>query len=89
MHSGIKMNNSPWSICWRLQAWNVKAVSGLKKDICCNWHCSFGFITKYKGDDQRGVQILTFYGEITVHLMVIALASGLLLFESWDPKISG
>lgn len=89
MHSGIKMNNSPWSICWRLQAWNVKAVCGLKKDICCNWHCSFGFIIKYEGDDQRGVQILTFYREITVHLMIITLASGLLIFESRDAKISG
>lgn len=51
MHLGIKMNNSPWSICWRLQAWDVKAVSGLKKDICCNRHCSFAYVTKYEGDD--------------------------------------
>lgn len=67
----------------------MKAVSGLKKDICCNWHCSFGFITKYEGDDQRGVQTLTFCGEITVYLMIITLASAFLLFESRNPKISG
>lgn len=67
----------------------MKAVCGLKNDICCNWHCSFGFIIKYEGDDQRGVQILTFYREITVHLMIITLASGLLIFESRDAKISG
>lgn len=54
MHLGIKLNNSPWSICWRLQAWDVKAVSGLKIDIWCNWLCSFLFITEYEGDDWRG-----------------------------------
>lgn len=80
MHLGIKMNNSPWSICWRLQAWDVKAVSGLKIDIWCNWLCSFLFITEHEGYDWRGVQILTKHRNVAAHLMTISLVSCLLHF---------